>query len=166
MSSPWRALSGPVGAERDDLDFKDVDPQTLRQALYEHKLLVLRDQDLDPAAFTAAAGKLGELDVYPYAEPLPGQPHVVALVKEPEDESNFGGDWHTDTAYVSRPPAITLLYAVEVPAEGGDTLFADTVRAFAGCSEGFAATLRGLVGHNTERSRRGARYHSGRERAC
>jgi len=131
------------------MDFADADPAVLRQALYEHKLLVLRGQTLDPAAFTEAAGRLGELDVYPYAEPIPDHPHVVAVVKEPADESNFGGDWHTDTSYVANPPAITLLYAVEVPEQGGDTLFADTVRAFEQCSEGLKSTLRELVGHNT-----------------
>jgi taurine dioxygenase len=149
VSAPWRPLSGPVGAERDDVDFKAADPEEIRAALYEHQLLVLRGQSLDPASYAEAAGKLGELDVYPYAEPISGHPHVVAVVKEPGDESNFGGDWHTDTAYVSTPPAITLLYAVEVPEQGGDTLFADTVGAFEGCSEGFKAALRGLTGHNT-----------------
>jgi taurine dioxygenase len=131
------------------MDFAAADPAALRQALYEHKLLVLRGQTLDPAAFTEAAVRLGELDVYPYAEPIPDHPHVVAVVKEPADESNFGGDWHTDTSYVATPPAITLLYAVEVPEQGGDTLFADTVRAFEQCSEGLKSTLRELVGRNT-----------------
>ncbi len=149
MASSWHPLTGPVGAEREDLEFASADPAEISQALYQHKLLILRDQKLDPASFTAAAGRLGELDVYPYAEPIPGHPHVVAVVKEPEDESNFGGDWHTDTAYVAAPPATTLLYAVEVPEVGGDTLYADTVRAFEGCSEGLKATLRRLVGHNT-----------------
>lgn len=149
MTGNWQPLDGPVGAQRDDLDFPNADSAELKQALYEHKLLVLRDQKLDPASFTAAARALGELDLYPYAQPIPGSPHVVAVVKEPEDESNFGGDWHTDTAYVAAPPAITLLYAVEVPEYGGDTLYADTVRAFEGCSEAFKSTLRRLVGHNT-----------------
>ena len=149
VSSPWQPLTGPLGAERADLDFRNADTEELHRALYDHKLLVLRNQALDPTAFTAAASRLGELDIYPYAEPVPGHPHVVAVVKEPEDESNFGGDWHTDTAYVPEPPAITLLYAVEVPDAGGDTLFADAVRAFASCSEGLAATLRELTAHNT-----------------
>ncbi len=149
MTSGWQPLSGPLGAERSDLDFSRANGAELSQALYEHKLLVLRDQQLSPASFTVAAEKLGELDVYPYAQAIPGSPHVVAVIKEPEDVSNFGGDWHTDTAYVACPPAVTLLYAVEVPAQGGDTLFADTVRAFDGCTEAFKATLRGLVGHNT-----------------
>lgn len=149
MAHGWQPLAGPIGAERADLDFRSADPDALRAALYEHQLLVLRNQTLDPVSFTRAAEQLGALDVYPYAEPIEGSPHVVAVVKEPEDESNFGGDWHTDTAYVTEPPGITLLLAVEVPATGGDTLFADTVGAFARCSEGLQRTLRGLAGHNT-----------------
>jgi len=149
MTSGWRPLSGPIGAERGDLDFRRADPATLTDALYEHRLLVLRDQILDPAMLSEASARLGALDVYPYAEPVAGNPHVVAVVKEPEDVTNFGGDWHTDTAYVTEPPAVTLLYAVQVPEAGGDTLFADTVGAFERCSEGFKAALRGLVGHNT-----------------
>ena len=149
MAAGWQPMSGPIGAERSDLDFRTAEPEALKAALYEHQFLVLREQTLDPDSFTRAAAALGPLDVYPYAEPMPGSPHVVAVVKEVEDESNFGGDWHTDTAYVARPPAITLLLAVEVPPAGGDTLFADTVGAFERCSAGFRDTLRGLTGHNT-----------------
>lgn len=149
MAGGWRPLQGGAGAERDDLDFRVADPDELRRALYENQLLVLRDQSLTPDTFSQAAARLGELDTYPFAEPLPGHPHVVGVVKEAEDESNFGGAWHTDTSYVAKPPAVTLLYAVEVPDVGGDTLFADTIAAFAGCSESFKAALRGLTAHNT-----------------
>jgi taurine dioxygenase len=149
MSDAWQTLPGPVGAERCDLDFRVADPGELSHALYEHQLLVLRNQTLDPESFSAAAARLGELDVYPYAEPIPGAPHVVAVVKEPADVSNFGGDWHTDTAYVQKPPGVTLLYAVEVPEQGGDTLFADTVGPFERASDGYRSTLRSLTGHNT-----------------
>lgn len=149
MNGEWQKMQGAAGAERNDLNFRTADPDELRRALHENQLLVLRDQSLTPDTFTQAAERLGDLDVYPFAEPLPGCPHVVGVVKEVEDESNFGGAWHTDTSYVTRPPAITLLYAVDVPDAGGDTLFADTVAAFASCSEGLKQTLRGLTAHNT-----------------
>jgi taurine dioxygenase len=145
----WRALIGALGAERDDLDVRHADPQAIMAALAEHKLLVLRDQKLTPATFTAAAERLGELDVYPFAEPIEGHPHVVRVLKEPGDTANFGGAWHSDTAYLPEPPAATLLLAVEVPDTGGDTLFADSVAAFDRCSAGFQTFLRRLTGHNT-----------------
>lgn len=145
----WAPLQGAVGASREDVDFRSLDPGEFRQALHEYQLLVLRGQTLTPASFAEAAARLGTLDVYPFAEPLADCPHVVGVVKEAADESNFGGAWHTDTAYMAEPPAITLLYAVETPATGGDTLFADTLGAFERLSAGMKATLRTLVGHNT-----------------
>jgi taurine dioxygenase len=86
------------------------------------------------------------LDIYPHAQPLAETPHVVALVKNPQDASNFGGAWHTDTSYVVRPPKITMLYALEVPVVGGDTMFADTYQAFASLSAGMQKTLERLKG--------------------
>lgn len=145
----WRPLIGALGAERDDLDFERAEPGEISAALAEHKVLVLRDQTLTPASFTAAAARLGKLDTYPYAEAIEGHPYVVRVLKEPGDEANFGGAWHTDTAYLTEPPAVTLLLAVQVPRSGGDTLFADSVAAFGRCSAGFQAFLRGLTGHNT-----------------
>lgn len=145
----WQRMVGALGAENHDLSFADADPRALRAALDEHKLLVLREQTLTPETFTRAAARLGALDVYPYARAMPGFPHVVRVVKEPGDVSNFGGAWHTDTAYQTEPPAVTLLLAVEVPDQGGDTLFADTVAAFERLSPGFQSFLRGLTGHNT-----------------
>jgi len=142
-------MDGALGAERADLDFRGVDVAALRRALHAHKLLVFRDQELTPASFSSAAARLGPLDVYPYAEPLAGHPHVVRVLKEAGDDANFGGAWHTDMPYVAEPPAITLLYAVQVPATGGDTLFADMVAAFERCSPGFQHFLRGLVGLHT-----------------
>ncbi len=147
--SGWQKLGGALGAERADLDFSTLAPDTLLEDLGRYQLLVLRNQTLTPETFSKAAARLGELDEYPFAEGLPGAPKVVRLLKEPADTSNFGGAWHTDTAYALEPPQITLLYAVDVPESGGDTLFADTVGAFARLSEGFKATLRGLTGHNT-----------------
>jgi taurine dioxygenase len=145
----WQSLIGAIGAERAGVDVTELDPVELLAALHAHQLLVVRDQQLDPSSFTLFAGRLGELDAYPFAEPIPGFPHVVKVLKEPGDESNFGGAWHTDTAYLETPPSVTLLYAVDVPERGGDTLFADTVGVFARLSDGFQRTLMGLVGHNT-----------------
>jgi taurine dioxygenase len=144
----WRALPGPFGAELAGLDVRALDPGALLQLAAERQLLVVRDQQFVPATLQAFAATLGELDVYPYAEPVRGSPHVVAIVKNPEDLDNFGGAWHSDTTYLPRPPGFTLLYAVEVPAVGGDTLFADMCEAYAALSPPLRDWLDTLVGHN------------------
>ncbi len=126
-------MDGALGADVSDLDVRSLDAagiEAIRAALLEYHVVALRDQQLDPAALTAFAAKLGEPEVYPFAQALPGHPYVVPVIKEPEDKSNFGGIWHTDSSYLPQPPSLTLLYAVLVPKTGGDTLFADMHGAY------------------------------------
>lgn len=142
-------LAGPFGAEVREANAAGLAAEDLLALVHRHHLLVLRGLELDPPALQALAAGLGELDVYPFSDPLPGTPHVVAVTKEPDDAFNFGGAWHTDSSYLQRPPGLTLLYAVTVPGLGGDTLFADMTAAFAALSPGMQALLRRLAGHNT-----------------
>jgi taurine dioxygenase len=145
----WQPLPGAFGAELIGLDVARVDPAELLTLAHRQQLLVVRDQRLDPEGLQNLAARLGELDVYPFAEPMPGTPHVVAVVKNPEDTHNFGGAWHSDTSYLSRPPSLTLLYAVELPGAGGDTLFADMCAAVQALSPRLRGFLEGLEAHNT-----------------
>jgi taurine dioxygenase len=140
----WPAMTGALGAFAPPGDARDLPVAEILQALNAHQVVAFRNQALDPAALVAFAAQLGELDVYPLAEPLPESPYLVAVLKNPEDESNFGGAWHTDTSYVREPPKFTVLYAVEIPARGGDTMFADMYQAFAGLSPGLQRCLEGM----------------------
>ena len=103
--------------------------------LLEYHVLALRDQRLDPAALSAFAARLGEREVYPFAQSLPDDPYVVPIIKEPEDESNFGGIWHTDSSYLPEPPEPdAAVRAWSLPKHGGDTLFADMHAAYRGAA--------------------------------
>ncbi len=62
-------------------------------------------------------------------------PEVIEIITEPEDRFNFGGGWHTDVTFLDEPDLGSILYGVEVPPFGGDTL-SDTMKAL----------LDGLVG--------------------
>jgi taurine dioxygenase len=142
-------LAGPFGVEVRDANDSGLAAEDLLALVHRHHLLVLRGLQLDAPALQTLAAGLGELDVYPFSDPLPGTPHVVAVTKDPDDAFNFGGAWHTDSSYLPRPPGLTLLYAVTVPGLGGDTLFADMTAAFAALSPGMQALLRQLAGNNT-----------------
>ncbi|MEX2326554.1 MAG: TauD/TfdA family dioxygenase [Pseudomonadales bacterium] len=118
----------------------------IKRAWLEHQVLFFRDQSLSPAEQAEFAANFGALDVYPFMKAVDSHPNVIPIVKEPGAKINFGGGWHTDTSYIERPPMATMLYAVEVPEEGGDTLYADATAAYEDLSEGFKHLLDGVIG--------------------
>lgn len=141
---------GPIGAEISGVDLsRALSAQVvadIHHAWLAHGVVFFRDQNLSPGDQTAFASHLGELDVYPFMEAVEGHPNVIPIIKEPDAKMNFGGAWHTDTSYLRQPPKATVLYALEVPEEGGDTEFADVVAAFADLSEGMKAFLLAQTG--------------------
>lgn len=128
-------LEGAFGIEVRGLDLARTCDRSLaaelRALLLEHRLLVLRGQELDAAALRDVGRHFGPLDHHPFIEPVPGVPEVIAVVKEADEEQNFGGGWHSEVSFYASPAMGTLLYAVEVPEKGGDTLLADAVQAYA-----------------------------------
>ena len=145
-------MDGALGADITGIDVRTIDAdglEAIRAALLEYHMLALRNQRLTPAALSAFAAKLGEREVYPFAAAMSDDPYVVPIIKEPEDESNFGGIWHTDSSYLPRPPSLTLLYAVQLPKRGGDTLFADMHAAYRALPEATRTRIDGMSAQYT-----------------
>lgn len=146
----WQQLGGHFGAIcPTQTDVMAIPAEEVKQALASHQLLVFPGQRLSTDDFERFAAGLGEPAEYPYAAPLAGSRYLVPIIKEAADQHNFGGAWHTDTSYLEHPPAVTLLLAREVPASGGDTLFADMYQAFERLSPGLRHCLSQLDGINT-----------------
>ncbi len=125
--------SGALGAEVEGIDLRGLGDSAfaeIEQALADHLVLFIRDQDLDPKGQVAFAERFGPLMQYRYVEPMPGHPMISELLTEPGDIYNFGGTWHSDTPQLERPPMITMLYAVECPPVGGDTSYANQYMAW------------------------------------
>jgi len=120
----------------------------LRDAFLRHHVLVFRDQDLSSEAYVSFARLWGEPDIYPFVKGLDGFPMITPVVKEPTETVNFGGIWHSDTAYLDTPPMATMLLARELPPVGGDTLFASQVAAYDTLSNGMKALLAPLKAEN------------------
>ena len=136
---------GPVGAVISGVDLsqnleKDV-IEEIHQAWLKHHIVFFRDQDLTPTQQAAFGELFGELDTYPFMKSVDSHPNVIPIIKEPETKINFGGAWHTDSSYKEVPPKATLLYAIEVPKSGGDTLFANATAAYQDLSDGLKATF-------------------------
>ncbi len=79
---------------------------------------------------------------------IDGFPEITPVVKLEHERVNFGGLWHTDTAYLECPPMGTMLLAREVPPFGGDTLFANMYLAYETLSAGMRRLLDGLAAVN------------------
>ena len=143
-------VSGTLGAEVTGVDLAtDLDDGAiaeLRAALVEHHVLFFRDQDLSPARQVAFGRRFGELDSHPFVEGMDDHPEVIEVITEPDDKVNFGGGWHTDVTFLEEPDLGSILYAVEVPSFGGDTLFADQHAAYDSLSATMKGLLDGLVG--------------------
>jgi taurine dioxygenase len=143
-------LSGPLGAEVWGLDLGQVPDQAglaeVRAALGAHKVLAFRDQNLTPERQIALTERLGGVLRLPFVAPLPEHPEIIAVLKEPEerDIATFGGSWHSDFSFLEAPPSYTLLYALELPPVGGDTIWADMAEAYATLSDGMKGLLAGL----------------------
>lgn len=141
---------GALGAEVSGVDLaQPLSKPALAEihaAWLDHQVLFFRGQQLGPAQQAAFAANFGELDVYPFVKALDAHPNVIPIIKEPHTKMNFGGGWHTDTSYSPTPPKATVLYAVEVPDDGGDTLFSDTYAAYDAFSPGMKTMLDGVVG--------------------
>ena len=144
-----RPLSGALGAEILGIDLShDLGDETVaavRAAWLEHLVIFFRQQTLSPAQFLHAARRFGEPVEYPFVKGLEGFPQITPVIKLEHEKINFGGLWHSDTAYLERPPMATMLIARETPPRGGDTLFANMYRAYETLSEGMRRMLDGLV---------------------
>ena len=138
-------IAGALGAELLDIDLSapltDVQVAEIRQALLDHCVIFFRDQTITPDQQVAFARAFGEIVDYPMIKPLPNHPEIIPVVKEAHETVNFGGLWHTDTAYLAEPPLGSILLAKSVPPFGGDTLFANGYLAYEALSDGLKAAL-------------------------
>jgi taurine dioxygenase len=146
-------IAGALGAEISGVDLsKDLADDTvaaIRRAWLEHLVIFFRDQDLSPARFLEFGRRFGHPIEYPFVKGLDDFPVIIPVVKLEHERVNFGGIWHSDTAYLEVPPMASMLIAREVPPAGGDTLFANMYLAYEALSEGMQRLLDGLVAVNS-----------------
>lgn len=146
-------ISGALGARVTGLDYRKVTDsqfERLQQAWYEHLVLFLVDQVVDPIAQRDFAQRFGQLVDHPWdpakADSLIPQPvsedctHVVRVV-----ETSRADAWHSDVTYRPTPPVGCVFQYVEGPAAGGDTMWSNQYLAFESLSEPMRDFLVGLT---------------------
>ncbi|WP_077001403.1 TauD/TfdA family dioxygenase [Variovorax sp. KK3] len=120
----------------------------IKAAWTKHLVLVFPGQDLDPETLIAFTRHFGELDDYA-SQPFnrhPGHDEVMLLSNKPIDGklppgANNGQNWHTDLSYTTRPAKGTMVYCIEKPSVGGDTMFANMYLAYESLSPKLRAFL-------------------------
>ncbi len=146
-------LTGAIGAEISGVDISEPLPAEtigeIRQAMLDHLVIFLRDQQITPEQQIAFVSRFGEPDIYPFVKGLEDYPEITPVLKLPEETVNFGGIWHSDTVYQAQPPMGTVLYAKELPPMGGDTLFANQYQAYEALSAPLRDFLDGLTAINS-----------------
>lgn len=158
-----RPLSPAVGAEILGVDIggglSNAEHDAIVRAHGEYGVIFFRDQRLTPEQHIAFARRFGDINVNRFFKPVNGYPLIAEVRKEPEQSTNIGGSWHTDHSYDTAPAMGSILYAIEVPETGGDTLFASMYRAWETLSEGMKDMLSDL------RALHSSRHVFGRDRA-
>lgn len=128
---------GVMGADIEGVDLREpVDAATfaeIEQAWFDHQVLRFRGHDLDDAQLARFSANFGVLDMAPITAqgqpPIEAQPEIAVISNVVEDgraKGSLGNSelvWHQDMSYNDLPPKASLLYSLEVPDTGGETLF-------------------------------------------
>ena len=137
-------LSEHIGVEITDVQMAHLagdDLESLKQAVFENGVAVLRDQELSPEQHIAFAKRWGGVDVNPFFPTNSDWPEIAEVRKAETQRDNIGGGWHTDHSYDQIPAMGSILVARTLPPSGGDTLLSSMGAAYDSLSDGLKATL-------------------------
>ncbi|HTR84202.1 MAG TPA: TauD/TfdA family dioxygenase [Reyranella sp.] len=164
-----KPISGAGGAEITGVDVSQpLDDGTvgeIREALNEHCVVFFRDQEIDTAQHKAFAKRFGPIFLHPNFATVMADPEVVMVHREPTDLSYVGEIWHTDTTMVAEPPMGAILYGIDVPPYGGDTMFANQYQAYDALSPAMKRLLEGLRAVHSDRHIAGPQASRNKERS-
>ncbi len=161
-------IAGALGAEVHGVDLgADLDDAVvaeIRQSLLEHCVIFFRDQEFDARQHKTLARRFGDIFIHPNYYGVVPDPEILEIRREPGDTRVVGEEWHSDTTMMAKPPLGAILYAIEVPPHGGDTLFANQYLAYETLSDGMKRMLAGLRAVHSDRKVAGpqARVNVGR----
>jgi taurine dioxygenase len=160
-------LTPHIGAEVTGIDLREpVDARTrerLNAAVVEHVALVIRGQDFTPPQYLAAMSLFGEpMEQHFTQYALPGCPLVHEVSNRHTDKAGkrvkHGAGWHTDHTNHVRPPKYTCLYAVSLPASGGDTAVVNMRAGYESLSDEVKRRIEGMKTVNVFQGSASATY--------
>ena len=156
-------LSDALGAEITGIDVGDpagFSFDEVHDAFLRHQVLLLRDQHLTPETHIAFSRGFGEPEAHLVTDHLHPDYWEILLVSNKKENGEYigafsaGDHWHSDLSCNQRPTKVSLLYALEVPAVGGDTEWADMYAAYDTLPAATKERIKGLRGvHSFNRMR-------------
>ena len=142
-------LASALGAYINGIDFSkslsDEQFQDVHDALVDNSVVFFRDQDLSPKMQLEIAHRFGTPEIHPIVEGSNAHPELIEVLKPAGEGASFGTGWHTDNTFFEKPTMITMLYGIDIPPVGGDTMWASMEKAYDHLSDGMKDMLDGMV---------------------
>ena len=142
-----RPLTPALGAELIGADLAYPDAQLFDEvhaALLQYKVVFFRDQVLDRGQHITFARGFGELEIHPATPSDQPDPEILRIAHGPNSRGSEN-NWHSDVTWRERPSLGSVLRAIELPDNGGDTLFANMAMAYDRLSDAMKEMIDGLV---------------------
>jgi len=150
-----KPLSPGFGLETSDVDvskpLSDAAFDEIERTFFQGQVLVLRAQSLTPVQYVAFARRFGPPEPHVIDQfHHPADPNILILSNRKKDGqpvglADAGTYFHTDYSYLQVPARATMLYSIEVPKSGGNTLFANQYAAYDGLSDAMKQKIASLV---------------------
>ena len=142
-----RPMTPAIGAELIGSDLANPDDQLFEEvhaALLQYKVVFFRDQTLDRAQHIVFASAFGDLEIHPATPADQPDPEVLRIAHGAKSRGSEN-NWHSDVTWRERPSLGSILRAIELPDNGGDTLFANMVMAYDRLSDAMKERIENLV---------------------
>ncbi|MEM9085455.1 MAG: TauD/TfdA family dioxygenase [Pseudomonadota bacterium] len=147
-----KAMAPQCGVEISGVELascSDSEMEAIQNAIYEHGVAVFRDQTFTPEEHIAFAKRWGGIDINNYFPLNEAYPEIALVKKEPDQETNIGGAWHTDHSYDQIPAMGSILVARILPPAGGDTMWAHMGAAYDALPDDVKEAIEGLEAYHT-----------------
>ncbi|OUR80157.1 hypothetical protein A9Q83_01635 [Alphaproteobacteria bacterium 46_93_T64] len=142
-------MGASLGAYVHGVDFSkklsDEQFQDVHDALVDNSVIFFRDQDLSREGQMEIGHRFGTPEIHPIVAGSNDHPELIEVLKPAGEGASFGTGWHTDNTFFEKPTMITMLYGIETPPVGGDTMWASMEKAYDHLSDGMKEMLADMV---------------------